>query len=220
VASPDCGGAWRGLAGVAPGRHSGPSTRPQASALRRGGACARDRGVKGAIMPRRRPAPEGGGAAAPPSSWRLQNAQDEGISSGGFCSHCVEEVGELKSEGKAPVSKLGNGGGSAALWCGRGAAPTGAGDENLRQHKLDKPWRTQESRNKSSRAIPSPVATNSQRRRRTEAAVYGKIGAQVHVVVCFECKGVSRSSSSSLNRNSGRERRGEAERSRGGSACH
>jgi hypothetical protein len=35
-----------GLAGVAPGWHSQPSTRPQASANRRGGACARDRGVK------------------------------------------------------------------------------------------------------------------------------------------------------------------------------
>jgi hypothetical protein len=96
-------------------------------------------GSRGAIVPRRRPAPERGGAAAPVSSWRLQNAQDEGISSRGFCSPCVEEVGELKSEGNAPVRKLGNGGGSTALRCGRGAAPTGAGDENLRLHKLDKP---------------------------------------------------------------------------------
>jgi hypothetical protein len=48
-------------------------------------------------------------------------------------------VGELKSEGKALVRKLGNSGGSAALRCGRGAAPTGVGDENLQQHKLDKP---------------------------------------------------------------------------------
>jgi hypothetical protein len=38
--------------------------------------------------------------------------------------------------------------------------------------------------------------------------VLGKIGAQVRVVVCFECKGVSRSSSSSLNRNKERMARG------------
>jgi hypothetical protein len=45
--SPESGGARRGLTGVAPGRHSRPSTRPQASPKRRGGASARDRGVKG-----------------------------------------------------------------------------------------------------------------------------------------------------------------------------
>jgi hypothetical protein len=49
-------------------------------------------GSRGAIVPRRRPAPEGGGAAAPASSWRRQNAQEKGISSRGFCS----------LEGKAP----------------------------------------------------------------------------------------------------------------------
>jgi hypothetical protein len=96
-------------------------------------------GSRGVIVPCRRPAPEGGSTAAPASSWRLKNAQDEGISSGGFCSRCVEEEGELKSDGKAPVRKLGNGRGSAALRCDRGAAPTGAEEENLRQHKLDKP---------------------------------------------------------------------------------
>jgi hypothetical protein len=86
---------------------------------------------------------------------------------------------------------------------------------------LMSPWRTHESRKKSGRANPSLVATSSRRRRGTEAAVLGKIGAQVRVVVCFECKGVSRSSSSSLYKNSEgeRERRGEAEGSRGG-ACH
>jgi hypothetical protein len=49
-----CGGEHAGvrrraaeLAGIAPGRRSRPSTRPQASAKRRGDACAHDRGVKG-----------------------------------------------------------------------------------------------------------------------------------------------------------------------------
>jgi hypothetical protein len=83
--------------------------------------------------------PEGGDAAAPASSWRRQNAQDEGILSEGYRSPFEGEEGELKSEVNAPVRKLGNSGGSAALRCGRGAAPTGAGDENLQQHKLDKP---------------------------------------------------------------------------------
>jgi hypothetical protein len=63
----------------------------------------------------RRPAPEGGGAAAPASSWRRQNAQNDGISSRGFCSQCAEEGGELKNEGKAPVRELGNGGGSGGV---------------------------------------------------------------------------------------------------------
>jgi hypothetical protein len=45
--SPESGGARRELAGVGPGRRSRPPLRPRASAKRRGGACARDRGVKG-----------------------------------------------------------------------------------------------------------------------------------------------------------------------------
>jgi hypothetical protein len=45
--SPESGSVRRELAGVGPGRRSRPSTRPQASAKRRGGACARDRGAKG-----------------------------------------------------------------------------------------------------------------------------------------------------------------------------
>jgi hypothetical protein len=125
AASPESGGARRGLAGVAPGRRSRPSTRPQASAKRRGGACARDRGVKGGDRASSAPAPEGGGAAAPASSWRRQNAQEKGISSRGFCSPCVEEGGELKTKGRRLVRKLGDGGGS-------GGAPAG-GDPSSRR---------------------------------------------------------------------------------------
>jgi hypothetical protein len=66
--TPECGDARRELAGVALGRRSRPLTRPQDSSKHRGDACARDRGVKGAIVPRRQPAPEGGGAATPASS--------------------------------------------------------------------------------------------------------------------------------------------------------
>jgi hypothetical protein len=82
-------------------------------------------GSRAAIVPRRRPAPEGGGAAAPASSWRRQNAQEKGISSRGFCSPCVEEGGELKTKGRRLVRKLGDGGGS-------GGAPAG-GDPSSRR---------------------------------------------------------------------------------------
>jgi hypothetical protein len=47
AASPECDGVRREVTGVGPGRRFRPSTRPHASAKRRGGACARDRGVKG-----------------------------------------------------------------------------------------------------------------------------------------------------------------------------
>jgi hypothetical protein len=47
VDSPECGGARRKLAGVAPGQRSWPSLGPRAGAFRSGGACARDRGVRG-----------------------------------------------------------------------------------------------------------------------------------------------------------------------------
>jgi hypothetical protein len=40
ASTPECGGARRELAGVAPGRRSRPLTRPQDSSKRRGDACA------------------------------------------------------------------------------------------------------------------------------------------------------------------------------------
>jgi hypothetical protein len=68
ASTPECGGARQGLTGVGPGRRSRPSSRPQVGAKLSAGACARDQGVRGAIGPHRRPAPEGGGAATPASS--------------------------------------------------------------------------------------------------------------------------------------------------------
>jgi hypothetical protein len=78
-----------------------------------------------AIVPCRRPAPKGGGAAAPASSWRRQNAQDKGISSGGYRSPFEREEGELESKVDAPVRKLGKGGGPVAFRCGRGRGSYG-----------------------------------------------------------------------------------------------
>jgi hypothetical protein len=69
-------------------------------------------GSRGAIVPRRRSAPEGGGVAAPASWWRHLNAQDEGITSGGYFSPFKGEAGELEGEGDATAVELGNGGGS------------------------------------------------------------------------------------------------------------
>jgi hypothetical protein len=59
--------ARRRLAGVVPGQCSRPPIRPRADALHSRNTRACDRGAKGSIVPRRRPAPEGGGAAAPAS---------------------------------------------------------------------------------------------------------------------------------------------------------
>jgi hypothetical protein len=79
---PESSGARLGLAGVGPGRRSRPPLRPRAGAKRSGGACARDRGSMGAILPRWRPAPEGGGAATPASSWVRCCARKEGKTGG------------------------------------------------------------------------------------------------------------------------------------------
>jgi hypothetical protein len=77
-------------------------------------------GVLGVIVPHRRPAPEGGGAAAPASSWRRLNSQDEGITSRGYRSPFKGEAGELEGEGDATAVELGNGGGSGGepVWSG------------------------------------------------------------------------------------------------------
>jgi hypothetical protein len=122
ASTPECGGARQGLTGVGPVRRSRPSSRPRVGAKCSAGVCARDQGVRGAIGPHRRPAPEGGGAATPASLGRRCCARNKGELGGGFCSPRVEEEGELKNEEKAPVEKLSNGGGSggAPVWSGRG----------------------------------------------------------------------------------------------------
>jgi hypothetical protein len=89
-------------------------------------------GSRGVIMPRRRPAPEGGGAAAPSSSRMRQSIQDEGKLGGGFCSPLKDNEDKLAGVEDVAGARVSDGSGLAALRCGRGAAPTGAGDENLR----------------------------------------------------------------------------------------
>jgi hypothetical protein len=69
-------------------------------------------GSRGAIVPHQRPAPEGRGAAAPASWWRRLKAQDEGLTSGDYCSPFKGDAGELEGDGDATAVELGNGGGS------------------------------------------------------------------------------------------------------------
>jgi hypothetical protein len=53
---------------------------------------------------RRRPAPKGGGAAAPASLRARQYAQKEREISGGYCSPREGEAGELEGQGEAAVT--------------------------------------------------------------------------------------------------------------------
>jgi hypothetical protein len=69
-------------------------------------------GSVGAIVPHRRPAPEGGGAAAPASLRMRCCARREGKSGEGYCSQFKGVAGELEGEEDATAAKLGNGGGS------------------------------------------------------------------------------------------------------------
>jgi hypothetical protein len=77
----------------------------------------------GAIVPHRRPAPEGGGAATPASSRARCCAQKEGKTGGDYCSQFKGEAGELEGEEDATAAELGNGGGSggALVWSRRGS---------------------------------------------------------------------------------------------------
>jgi hypothetical protein len=79
-------------------------------------------GFVGAIVPHRRPAPEGGGAAAPASLRVRCCARREGKSGGGYCSQFKGVAGELEGVEDATATKLGNGGGSGSAlgWSRRG----------------------------------------------------------------------------------------------------
>jgi hypothetical protein len=79
-------------------------------------------GFMGAIVPHRRPAPEGGGVAAPASSWARGCARREGKLGGESCSRVKGEAGELEDEEDLTAAGLGNGGrtGGAPAWTRRG----------------------------------------------------------------------------------------------------
>jgi hypothetical protein len=78
-------------------------------------------GSTGAIMPHRRPAPEGGGAAAPASLRVRCFARREEKLGGRYCSLCVEEVGGLTGREEAAAEGLDGGGlGGAPVSSGRG----------------------------------------------------------------------------------------------------
>jgi hypothetical protein len=128
-------------------------------------------GSRGAIMPRRRPAPEGGSAAAPASSWMRQSAQDEGKLGGGFFAHHSRTT-----KTSWPEWKMLRGRGSATAADQRRSGVVGA--QLLRAPETKtcgstssvSPWRTQEARKESGGANPLPMAMSSRRQRGTEAA--------------------------------------------------
>jgi hypothetical protein len=137
--SPESGGARRELAGVGPGRRSRPSTRPQASAKRRGGACTRDRGVKGGDR--------ASSAAGAERGWRGCSGElagtllcVKGRDWAGVNAHS-STVKRASSKTKRIQRRRGlaTAAGRAALRCGRGAAPTGSEDANLQPNELDEP---------------------------------------------------------------------------------
>jgi hypothetical protein len=111
--------------------------------------------------------------------------------------------------------------GQAALQCGRGAAPTGAGDENLRQYKLGEPL-ANPRRKKGGRWSLSFTGGGED-----TAAAKNRGGGngewEVLKRVCLQevGKGASRSSSTTLN--SHQEREGGVGRRRdhvAAGACH
>jgi hypothetical protein len=76
----------------------------------------------------------------------------KGIGRGFFCSPLKDDEDELAGVEDAAGARIGDGGRSAALRCGRGAAPTGAGDENLRQHKFGEPLANPRSKERERRS--------------------------------------------------------------------
>jgi hypothetical protein len=112
---PECGGARRELAGVAPGRRSRPLTRPHDSTKHRGDACARDRGVR-----------EGDRASPAAGAGRGRSGRSDELVSAPKCTRRREtgrglmltvrkRRSELEIEGDATAVELGNGSGSGGV---------------------------------------------------------------------------------------------------------
>jgi hypothetical protein len=93
----------------------------------------------GAIVPRRRPAPEG----AERPLWRARERavvhKRKGKRAGIIAHSSKEKRASSKVKKMRQRRSLATAAGRAALRCGRGAAPTGSGDENLQQSELDEP---------------------------------------------------------------------------------
>jgi hypothetical protein len=92
----------------------------------------------------------------------------------------------------------------AVLRCGRGAAATGVGDRNLRQHVLVKSLaipriKKNERRDQSFTGGDELTAAAG-----TRGGGAGELGARLRALVFCGCKGRRRSSCASLNRGAGR----------------
>jgi hypothetical protein len=95
--------------------------------------------------------------------------------------------------------------GRTALRCGRGAAPTGAGDDNLRQYKLGDPWRTKEKERRAAGFV-----LHRRQRRHGDGEEQGRRRSVQAVLrarerVCCRCEREVRKLKPSLNRCEGRE---------------
>jgi hypothetical protein len=164
-------------------------------------------GSTGAIAPHRRPAPEGGRAAAPASLRVRCCARREEKLGGEYCSPRAEEVGGLTGREEAVAEGLDDGGGSggAPVSSGRGChgrrgrrpaiarACQAPGDPKSQRERAGGPVLHRRRRIDGGGGNP--------RRRRREIEVH------VCVLVCCRGKGRRRGSCTSLKRAKGRKAR-------------
>jgi hypothetical protein len=177
--SPECGGARREFADVGHGRRSRPPIRPRAGAKRCGGACARDKGVYG------------GNCASPAAG----TARGQSGHSGELVDALLCTIGRENGRGKlltvqrsggvsSKVKKmqrrrsLATAAGRATLRCGRGAAPTGSGVENLQPIELDEPLVNPKRRKEGRRGLSFTGGDNCTAAAGTRGGGAGELGLE------------------------------------------
>jgi hypothetical protein len=96
-------------------------------------------GSMGAIVPRRRPAPEGAERSLRQARECATVHERKGKRAGIIAHSSKDKRASSKVKKMRRRRSMATAAGRAALRCGRGAAPTGSGDENLQQSELDEP---------------------------------------------------------------------------------
>jgi hypothetical protein len=170
--SPECGGARRELAGVGPGRRFRPPSQPRAGAKRRGGSCARDRGVYGSDC-----------ASPAAGTGRGRSGRSGELAVTLLCIK-GREIGRgilLTAHRGRRRAHGQRGGGSEGTrrrrWLGRRSGELGArlprasGTKTCDSTSLSSSWRSQKSKKTDGGSNPSPAATDRRRRREPEAAL-------------------------------------------------
>jgi hypothetical protein len=217
--SPECGGARRELAGVGPGRRFRPPSQPRAGAKRRGGSCARDRGVYGSDC-----------ASPAAGTGRGRSGRSGELAVTLLCTKGREiRRGILLTAHRGRRRAHGQrGGGSEGTRrrrrLGRRSGELGArlprasGTNTCDSTSMSSSRRSQKSKKTSG----GPIL---HRRRRIDGGGGNPRRrrwwnwAQLRALVCCGCKGRRRRSSTGLNRARGKKVRG-GERAPGGGACH